>query len=346
MTPDHECLVRNRRTKKFYKTSAENYPEDNLQYQAGQYVGGITFMSEAALIAIAALQADGYITKDGAISWRFTKSRKIDRLTEALSKLAIPYRTYKHKAKGQTEIFIERTKLPNWLQNKKFFGPWILELDAESFQFLANEIYFWDGSHNRMSMYSSSIKSNADWAQILAILTGRRAKLREYWNGNPNSVINYQTDVTNRSYSNTTNHTKTFIPHDGLVYCVTVPTGNIVVRQSGKVMITGNCPKHGDLAKGFRECIVPSPGNLLIEADYKSAHALTLGFHAGDPDYMRLARLDCHSFVAAHLLKLPEAVSGKLIEYSDEDYLAWVHEFKTNKEYKFVRDKKAKPTIL
>ena len=68
MTPDHECLVRNRRTKEFYKTPAESYPEDNLQYQAGEYVGGVTFMPDAALITIAALQADGHITKEGAIS--------------------------------------------------------------------------------------------------------------------------------------------------------------------------------------------------------------------------------------------------------------------------------------
>ena len=37
---------------------------------------------------------------------------------------------------------------------------------------------------------------------------------------------------------------------------------------------------------------------MLIAFDYKSFHVLTLGFEARDPNYMRMARLDMHSFFA------------------------------------------------
>lgn len=107
-----------------------------------------------------------------------------------------------------------------------------------------------------------------------------------------------------------------------------------------------NVPKHGELAKEFRKCIVAKPGHVLVEADYKSFHMLTLGFCAGDERYMRLARLDGHSYLASHLLHIPEATSGKLDEMSDEEFLEYVKWFKSDKERKFVRDKKAKPTIL
>jgi superfamily II DNA or RNA helicase len=43
--------------------------------------------------------------------------------------------------------------------------------------------------------------------------------------------------------------TKSEIDYNGKVYCVKVPTGNIVVRHNGKVVITGNC--HTAVAKSL-----------------------------------------------------------------------------------------------
>lgn len=103
-----------------------------------------------------------------------------------------------------------------------------------------------------------------------------------------------------------------------------------------------NAPKHGKLAKKFRKGIVPSPGHVLIELDMKAFHAATLALEAGDPDYMRIAKIDPHSFFTAHLMKLPG--HDKLLSYGNEeltDRLKWIKE-----HHQFQRDKKAKPTIL
>jgi len=104
-----------------------------------------------------------------------------------------------------------------------------------------------------------------------------------------------------------------------------------------------NVPKKSHLADAFRKMIVPSPGHVLIEFDYRSFHALTLGFEAQDPSYMRLARLDIHSFFAAcGLLKLwhPDMILS-LTDDELRDRLAWVKQHHGD-----VRDKHAKPTIL
>lgn len=121
-----------------------------------------------------------------------------------------------------------------------------------------------------------------------------------------------------------------------------------------------NFPKHGKLAKAMRRIIRATAGKKFVSFDYKSFHVLTTGFEAGDPSYMRLARLDMHSFFAlVGLLKLepPE----KLLELPDPalmERLAWYR--KQEKVYPAyatsghpggmtfgeIRDEQAKRTIL
>ena len=115
-----------------------------------------------------------------------------------------------------------------------------------------------------------------------------------------------------------------------------------------------NSPKHPDpenpdspasIAKAnFRKIVEAPPGFKIVEFDFRSFHALTLGFEAGDRDYMRMARLDIHSFLAAHMLKLPE--KDNLLSMSDDelrDFFKWL---KTDSKRKLIRDKKAKPALL
>lgn len=102
-----------------------------------------------------------------------------------------------------------------------------------------------------------------------------------------------------------------------------------------------NIPKHGDLAAKFRSCIAARPGFTLAEFDYSGFHAVTLGFEAECPSYMRLARLDPHSYLAAQFLRLPEA--STCLELNDTDLQAYLAEIKKN--HKDVRDQKAKPAM-
>lgn len=129
-----------------------------------------------------------------------------------------------------------------------------------------------------------------------------------------------------------------------------------------------NFPKHGEFAKKIRKTIKAREGFKLIEIDMKSFHARTLGFEAGCENYMRLASLDIHSFVAAHFIKhqidmenakkrhsserlaeitqMVEDVSGldKWLSLPDAELDARLGNIKS--KYKSLRDKKAKPAIL
>ena len=83
-------------------------------------------------------------------------------------------------------------------------------------------------------------------------------------------------------------------------------------------------------------------GFLSHNCDYRSFHVLTLGYEAQSADYIRLARLDPHSFVAANLLHLPG--SKTCLELPDAELKAYLKEVK--KRHETVRNKQAKPGIL
>jgi DNA polymerase I-like protein with 3'-5' exonuclease and polymerase domains len=108
-----------------------------------------------------------------------------------------------------------------------------------------------------------------------------------------------------------------------------------------------NAPKHDDpefggYAKVFRSMIKARSGHTILEFDFKSFHAQTLAFESEDKDYLRLAKLDIHSYLASHLVRDPDA--GRCLGWPDDqlrDYLARI-----KKAHKFVRDYKAKRAIL
>lgn len=98
------------------------------------------------------------------------------------------------------------------------------------------------------------------------------------------------------------------------------------------------------LAKAMRAMIAAKPGNIITEWDFKSCHVITLGFLAEDLNYMRLGRLDIHSFVAGHFLNLWDG--SKIFSETDEQLLERFKELKKNPEWKRVRDDQAKHGIL
>jgi hypothetical protein len=58
----------------------------------------------------------------------------------------------------------------------------------------------------------------------------------------------------------------------------------------------------GLLAKAIRSTIIPSPGCLLVELDWKNIEALLVGYFAEDHDYIRMCKINAHAFLASHLL--------------------------------------------
>src|ERR1700677_2452038 len=131
-----------------------------------------------------------------------------------------------------------------------------------------------------------------------------------------------------------------FVPHaDGCVHTTfTFDTG--IGQLSSRNPNIQNFPKHGRLAKATRRMVAAEPGMVLTEWDYKSCHVLTLGFLAEDDTYVRFARIDQHSIMTGHFLKLWRAQDLRSEPDSTiKDRCKWL---KSIPEYKEIRDAKIK----
>lgn len=138
-----------------------------------------------------------------------------------------------------------------------------------------------------------------------------------------------------------------FKPHeDGCVHTsFTFDTG--IGQLSSRNPNIQNFPKlkpTPELAKAMRKMVAAQPGKIITEWDFKSCHVLTLGFLAEDANYIRLARLDMHSFVTGHVLGLWDGPT--IMKESDDELRARFKWLKSDADRKRVRDDQAKHTIL
>lgn len=308
LTPDHNCLLRHRKDGTYHDVKADDYPEDYEQLHAGMFEGGSSLdLSPEQLCYLLAFQADGTWADGGGMDFSLKLPRKLKRLKALLGSLNAKYTLKPRKAEGTWRFLVPPgqplSKLTAALLGPdKLFGPWLLSLSRGLLDLFCEEIWFWDATEGRKTAYACEHKSNADWAQIVLTLSGRRAQVRRYETGGKPS---WQVDHTEDSdASSTTGVAITEVECEGgKVYCATVPSGYIVVRRNGKVQVTGNCPRGPD----FRELFVPRVGHVLMTSDYSAIELRTLaaicerrfGFSVLG-DTIRAGR-DPHEYTAAKL---------------------------------------------
>lgn len=309
MTPDHRCLLQNRKTRQFFVAPAADYPSDCRQLHAGQFRFGEKHLQPAEITLLAAAQADGYY-HDGGIDFTFTKARKYRRLLSALQELKVPY-TDNVRQDGRVNLRIvtspTASRIRDTLGPQKVWGAWLLDYDRQTVCALLAELYHWDGCFTRTNHYSTSMRQNADWMQTLYILTGQRANLRQYHNGNPNAAVNYQLDVTDRNYSLTTNIEKRVIPFSGMVYCASVPSGFIIVRRGGRVCVTGNCPRKDNDPVGVRNFFNAPEGHVLLSLDFSQIELRVGAFYCRDTKMLDTYRTggDIHAQTTSVIYHIP-----------------------------------------
>ncbi len=298
VTPDHRCLLQNRKRGNLQVFTAREYKEDWKQLQAGVYAGGPGLDCNIPLLL--AVQADGSLipTESGKwdLTFAFKKARKIEQLRVVLSAAGVDY-SESEPRKGVTAFYIPRgqdavARVADLLDpgrvGMKCFGPWLLEMSRGQMDQFLEQVFLWDGLAARGTMYSSSVPGNTDWVQIILTLSNQRAKVRVYpspWSGLPN----WQTDNVGYNFSLTTNIERSEVPWNGPVYCVSVPSSYIVVRRNGRASITGQCQ---NVIDSIRALVEPEEGHVYAAADYDQIELRLVAAIAGLQGYLKVFARD------------------------------------------------------
>lgn len=110
----------------------------------------------------------------------------------------------------------------------------------------------------------------------------------------------------------------------------------------GPNILTTPSKKLGLLGEKFQRTIQAPDGYVLGAFDFSGFHTATLALEAEDPVYMRIAKMDPHSFLTSVVKKVKSAET--MMAMSDPELREFLEWMKAN--FTLERDKKSKPAIL
>lgn len=187
--------------------------------------------------------------KGGGFNYQITvtKQRKIERIRMLLEASGLrfdesisdkgrgkPYHTFKMHIETDLDL-----KSFDWVDLGKVSPSW-----AHDF---CSELIHWDGSiencKNRKFCYASTNKSCIDKAQCLGMLAGYRTQIYKRVDPRKESYKNCYKIGFSESTGFKRAHSlkREYIPYEGMVGCVSVPSGVIATRYNNETFIGGNC---------------------------------------------------------------------------------------------------------
>lgn len=256
---------------------------DRKLIRGGRLVGRkLTNQERLSLYRAVAIQADGHFRDDCAfVHLAFTKERKADRAAQ----LGLEVRL-SDQERGGKRVYVAKAygdDFKPWLNlpDKTFNIPALLELCSEDLEGFLGEVMIWDGDATRRAAYNQAMsrREAVDAVELAAVLSGnstcrsvKRVAGRDY--------ACVQVFPKAERWASRTNVTE--VPSDGMIHCVTVPSGAVVVRSpSGKVGVSGNSRQGG-----IRACVIADPGMMGISADFSGVEIRVAAALSGDMDLL------------------------------------------------------------
>jgi superfamily II DNA or RNA helicase len=247
MTPDHEMILTS--VSGATKRVAIKDAPLNQRWEipvAGHAIGGCNDELSPMDRLLIALQADGSMHNKseavcGSLSFSFAKERKIDRFLALMEDGGFRF-TECRSSRGIRRFIVHGLPLVSkniW----EFFD--LAEMGGARAKAIISEMVEWDGSKVSKSCwyYSSVDKRAAEFYQCVALLAGYRARTTVQRDGRSaafNDVHRLFIHLS-RSTIGAQSLKRDSVLYAGRVYCVSVPSGNIIVRRGGKALVTGNC---------------------------------------------------------------------------------------------------------
>lgn len=221
---------------------------------SGDMLGGCDTLTAKDRLWIA-FQADGSYPGDAynggrtglvPLKFSFKKERKKIRLLELASIAGYDVREYDITAsKPGYSCYHVMVPVDEMRDTGKTFG-WVNVSDVSGSWCRAflDELKNWDACERNLGRclmtYASTSDACVDVVKTIAALAGFRSKTSKYARGG-NRKECYQISITSIPYV-TGNTVKTrHHEYDGMVHCITVPSGAFLTRINGIISVTGNC---------------------------------------------------------------------------------------------------------
>ncbi|OHV12147.1 hypothetical protein [Kushneria phosphatilytica] len=219
-------------------------------------------LTDTQLRILVAFQADGGWQKKAA-KWRFTKQRKIERLSQLLDRAGITYKTTIQSA-GVTAFRIDTAEVPHWLCKR--FDSWVLGTSGRQAGIMLEELPYWDGwrhAKNGAISLSSPDRDQIEWMATIASLAGYTATVGYY---RAKKGGHWRIYVRSSRTTSVTGSSIRRYASNEPVYCPTTPGGYWLCRYDNRIFVTGNChnlPSRGGLgwqeADEVRETVMNHP---------------------------------------------------------------------------------------
>lgn len=198
------------------------------------------------------------------------KDRKVERLLSILSDLGWEwYKSSNCNGQGTYTYYIKWPLSADYQPSKKF--DWVAPhtRSSEWCKSFVDELSYWDATHRTETRYKydTTCEESADVAATVAVLAGYSV----YWG--------VQKDKRGYKVINSLNIRTVYEPidgqsirkeehyYEGQVYCVTVPSGMLLVRSNRHTLVSGNCGK-----TALHVSLTCAPGGFLSQG----ANVLTL----------------------------------------------------------------------
>lgn len=239
-----------------HKFKDVRFSRGNAFINAGFYNNGVSDEFKTRYIAM--FTADGSKSKEGYVTFSFSKIEKAKRCEFILNTLGIKFSLNKYiRQNGVLNYSLYVGKHSNHLlkgyvdRDKKLTINCVHELDLEAF---LDEIQYWDATYtrakdNKSIRFVTCVKETAEIVQMMCVLRGKKTTIRTYnpkvkASNDKHSLVYYLNYKINNNDPHTfmgnkvVDFTKPIIQD---AYCVTMPKGTIMIRHNGKVSIQGNC---------------------------------------------------------------------------------------------------------
>lgn len=257
-TPNHNLVVERGRQ---YKMLAKDINSQINVVRSAMFDGEGISLKDDELRLFCAISADFTIRESGDIYGAFKRPYKIKRIVEILDRLNLRY-SNNIDSRGYNSIFIHRGQ--NIFAQKDFPFEWIGKLSQHQIKIILEEVVIWDGNEVKgrtMTEYNSNRIHNVQFIQTLCHLSNMRSVICKRSNRHGTW---YKCTMINKRTSSISREHRTNVPYNGNVYCVSVPSGKIMVKQNDLITISGNCDTLTWIECGFKHVIsLPNGANNL-----------------------------------------------------------------------------------